>query len=324
MLSVLSRLPALLLAAAALAPAAAQAQADFPQRPVTIVVPFPPGGSMDALARIVGQKLSGAWGKPVVVDNRAGAGGMIGAQRVKSAPADGHTLLLTNSALVQNVVGANAANAPYDPVADFAPVMHMTLAPVVYVVNPRLAARNLEEYVALVKREKGRHSFGSGGVNQTLHLMGAVFNEAAGLDMAHVAFKGDAALANDIIAGHISSGFVTIATAGPHIAAGTVRALAVAGPRSPLLPDVPSFRELGYTQLDIVGWFGMFAPAGTPQAVVDRLAAEIGATLRQPDVAAKLKDMSLTPTGLGPAEFGRIVKRDLGYWDGVVKRVGEK
>ncbi|MGE4240571.1 Bug family tripartite tricarboxylate transporter substrate binding protein [Ramlibacter sp.] len=312
---------AVLLGAALLPGAFAQA---YPDRPVTIVVPFPPGGSMDALARIAGQKLSATWGKPVVVDNRAGAGGMIGAQRVKGSPADGYTLLLTNSALIQNVVGAGAANAPYDPIKDFQPVMHMTLAPVVYAINPKLPAKTLQEFVALVKREPKKHSFGSGGVNQTLHLMGAVFNESAGLDMAHVAFKGDAALANDIIAGHISSGFVTIATAGPQIAAGNLRPLAVAGPRSPLLPDVPSFRELGFTQLDVVGWFGMFAPAGTPRAVVDKLAADIGAVLKQPDVATKLKEMALTPTGLEPAEFGRIVQRDLGYWDTVVKKVGEK
>jgi tripartite-type tricarboxylate transporter receptor subunit TctC len=320
--SLLPRLAAALVAAAAVLPGAfAQA---FPQKPVTIVVPFPPGGSMDALGRVAAQKLSAMWGQPVVVDNRAGAGGMIGAQRVKGSPADGHTLLLTNSALIQNVVGAGAVNPPYDPIKDFEPVMHMTLAPVVYVIHPKLSARNLQEYVALVKREPKKHSFGSGGANQTLHLMGAVFNDAAGLDMAHVAFKGDAALVNDVIAGHVSGGFATIATAGPHIAAGTLRALAVAGPRSPLLPDVPSFKELGFSQLDVVGWFGMFAPAGTPRPVIDKVSTDIAAVLKMPDVAQKLKDMSLTPTGLPAAEFGRIVQRDLGYWDGVVKKVGEK
>jgi tripartite-type tricarboxylate transporter receptor subunit TctC len=317
------RTSAVLLLAAGLG-SGALAQPGFPSKPVTIVVPFPAGGSMDALARIAGQKLSAEWGQPVLVDNRAGAGGMIGAQRVKSSPPDGHTLLLTNSALIQNVVGAGAATAPYDPVKDFEPVMHMTLAPVVFVVNPRLPVQNLQAFIALVKSEPKKHSFGSGGVNQTLHLMGATFNDAAGLDMAHVAFKGDAGLVNDIVAGHVSAGFATIATAGPHIAAGTLRALAVAGPRSPLLPNVPNFRELGFQSLDVVGWFGMFAPAGTPKVTVDKLAADIANVLKAPDVTSKLKEMSLTPTGLGPAEFGGIVKRDLGYWDEVVKKVGEK
>ncbi len=317
------RLVAMLIASAASLPGA-QAQESFPQRAVTIVVPFAPGGSMDALGRVVGEKLAKAWGQPVLIDNRAGAGGLIGAQRVKTSPTDGYTLLLTNSALVQSAVSATGAPPPYDPIQDFAPVMHMTLAPVVFSINPQVPAKTLAEFTELVKREPRKHSFGSGGVNQTLHLLGATFNDAAGLDMAHITFRGDAALVNGIMGGHISSGFATIATAGPQIAAGTVRALAVAGPRSPLLPDVPSFRELGYTQLDVVGWFGMFAPAGTPKPLVEKIAADIGAVLKMPDVAERLTHMALTPTGLGPAEFGRIVKRDLGYWDAVVKKVGEK
>lgn len=321
MLSFLSRLGLALVAAALATNAVAQA---FPHKPVTIVVPFPAGGSMDALARMTGQKLSEAWGQPVVVENRAGAGGMVGALRVKSLAPDGHALLLTNSALIQNVVGPLAATAPYAPVKDFAPVLHMVHAPVVYVASARLAPTNLQDFVALVQREKGRHAFGSGGVNQTLHLLGATFNQAAGLDMVHVPHKGEAPLVSDLIGGHVSSSFTTIAAAGPHIASGAVRALAVAGPRSPLLPEVPSFRDLGYAQLDVVGWFGMFAPAGTPPPVVDRIATDITAVLQMPDVQARLREMALTPTALGPAEFGRIVQRDLGYWDGVVRAVGER
>jgi len=322
-----NRLAALSLSIAScvLAAPAAHAQAtDFPQRPVTIVVPFAPGGSMDALGRIVSAKLSPAWGRPVVVENRPGAGGLVGAQRVKSALADGHTLLLTNSALIQTVVPSLNPNPQYDPIKDFVPVAHMTLAPVVYAINPKLPAKTLQEYIALVKKEPRKHSFGSGGPNQTLHLLGAVLNQAAGMEMVHVPFKGDSPLVTDIVAGTISGGFATIATARPQITAGTLRALAVAGPRSTLLPDVPSFRELGFTDLDVVGWFGMFAPAGTPRAIVDKVYADILAVLKMPDVESRLTEMSLTPTGLPPAEFGRIVQRDLGYWDAVVKRVGEK
>ncbi len=320
----LVRLVAALLAAAAAAPIAL-AQPAFPSRPVTIVVPFPAGGSLDALARISAEKLSAMWGQPVLVDNRSGAGGLVGAQRVKTAPSDGYTLLFTNSALVQNVAGAAAAvHASYDPIKDFKPVIQMTDAVAVFIVNPKLPAKNLQEFVALVKSEPRKHSYGSAGVNQTLHLLGAIFNEAAGLDMVHVPQKGDGPLLNDIVGGQVSGGFATIAAAAPHIAAGTVRALGVAGPRSPLLPDVPSFKEMGFPQLDVVGWFGMFAPAGTPKPVVDRLAVDISKLLKMPDVAARLRAMSLTATDLPSAEFGAVVQRDLAYWDTVVRKVGEK
>ncbi|MEY2619682.1 MAG: hypothetical protein RL522_2684 [Pseudomonadota bacterium] len=321
MLGLFARVCALVMAAAWAPAAVAQT---FPARAVTIVVPFPAGGSMDALARLSAEKLTAMWAQPVVVENRAGAGGLLGAQRVKGAAPDGYTLLLTNSALIQNVVGAAAANPPYDPLKDFEPVLHMTHAPVVFVINPRLSARTLPEFVALVKREPKKHSYGSGGVNQTLHLLGATFNEAAGLDMAHVPQKGDGPLLNDIVAGHVSGGFATIATAGPHIAAGTVRALGVVGPRSPLLPEVSTFREMGYPQLDVVGWFGLFAPAGIAKAVADRIATDATNVLRMPEVSAKLRGMSLTPTGLGSAEFAATIRRDLAYWDTVVRKVGEK
>jgi tripartite-type tricarboxylate transporter receptor subunit TctC len=264
------------------------------------------------------------WGQPVLIDNRAGAGGLGGAQRVKNAPADGYTLLLTNLALVQNVVGAAAANAPYDPINDFKPVIQMTNAVAVFVVSPKLRVKNLQEFIALVKREPKMHAYGSAGVNQTLHLLGATFNEAAGLDMVHVPSKGDGPLLTDIVGGHVSGGFVTIAAAAPQIAAGNLRPLGVAGPRSPLLPDVPSFKEMGYPQVSAVGWFGLFAPAGTSNAVVDKIAADVGTLLKAPDVKAKLRTMSLTPTGLPSGEFGAAVKEDLDYWGAVMRNVGQK
>jgi len=287
-------------------------------------VPFPPGGGTDILSRLVAAKLTEARKQQVIVDNRTGAGTTIGNEIVARSIPDGYTLLLTGGSVIQNVVGAGAVNPPYDPEKDFEPVLHMTHAPVVFIVNPRLPAKNLQEFVALVKREPGKHAYGSGGVNQTLHLLGATFNEAAGLDMAHVPQKGDGPLLNDIVGGHVSGGFATIATAGPHIAAGTVRALGVVGPRSPLLPDVPSFKEMGYPQLDVVGWFGMFAPATRFPYPFRITIADNASTDATPEVAARLRGMSLTPTGLPPAEFGAVVKRDLGYWDSVVRKVGEK
>jgi tripartite-type tricarboxylate transporter receptor subunit TctC len=200
----------------------------------------------------------------------------------------------------------------------------MTDAVAVFVVNPKVHANNLQEFIALVKREPKHHSYGSAGVNQTLHLLGATFNEAAGLDMVHVPAKGEGPMLTDIVGGHVSGGFATIASARPQIAAGAVRALAVAGPRSALLPGVPSFMELGFPQLNVVGWFAVFAPAGTPQAVVDKLATDLGKVLQMPDVIARLHSMALTPSGLPSTRFAAVVKHDLAYWDKVVRSVGGK
>ena len=313
------------LAGAALAGALpASAQSPYPSGPITLIVAFPAGGSTDAVARLVGSKLSQAWKQNVIVENRSGAGGLIGAQRVMSAEPDGYTLLVTNSALVQSALSAPGGKAPYDPVNDFAPVTQLNHAPVVFSINPDLPAKTLAEFVALVKREPGKHSFGSGGIGQTLHLQGALLNMKTGLDMAHVPFKGDAALVSDVMAGHVSSGFATIATARAQIQAGKLRPLAVAGPRSPLLPDVPSMGELGYDGFDAVGWFGMLAPVKTPPPIVDKLADEIARILKMPDVQERLNSLALSPTGGGPAEFKRIIARDYAYWDGVMKAVGTK
>lgn len=299
----------------------AAAQPAYPSQPITIVVPFPAGGSTDAVARLVGQKLSEAWGQSVVVDNRGGAAGLIGAQRVLGAAPDGHTLLVTNTALIQSVLSA-PGKPPYDPLKDFAPVTQINHAPTVFIVNNALPVKTLAEFVALVKSQPGKHSYGSGGTGQTLHLIGELLNRAAGMDMTHVPFKGDAAILNDVMAGHVSSGFVTIATGRAHIEAGRVRALAVAGPKSALLPEVPSLRELGYTQFDAVGWFGMFAPGGTPRPIVDKIAAEVARIVKLPDVAKRLNELSLSPTGGGPEEFARIMQRDYDYWGGVMKDLG--
>lgn len=295
----------------------------YPERSVTLVVPFLAGGSMDALARITARQLSQIWKQPVTVQNVPGGGGLTGALRVKDGPADGYTLLMTNSALVQNAIAA-AGPPPYDPVDDFVPIVHMTQAPVVYVINPGLEAQTLKEFVDLMRKDRGAHSFASSGANQTLHLLGALFNLGVGVDMAHIAFDGEAAVVENIMNGTASAGFATISTAGPLIADGKLRALGVAGPRSPALPNVPGFEEIGLPQLGVVDWFGLFAPAGTPTAVVERVAADVTKILQAPEIEQRLLSMSLPPTGLGPQEFARIVKRDVKYWNQVIKQVGEK
>jgi tripartite-type tricarboxylate transporter receptor subunit TctC len=312
----------LLLVALAAGPGAfawpARAQSDYPSRPIRIVVPFPPGGATDVVARLVGDKLSRSLGQPVLVENRAGAGGQLGTEQVARATPDGYTLLVTNTGLVQNAL--LSAKPSYDPVRDFRPVAQINLAPAVFSINPDLPAKSLPAFIALVKREPGKHSFGSAGVAQTLHLFGEMLNRSAALDMAHVPFQGEALEVNAIMAGHVSGGFATVASSRAAIQAGKLRALAMTGPnRSPLLPDVPSFRELGFAGFDPIGWYGMLAPAGTPPAIVEKLALEVGNALKMPDVSARLNDLALTPTGTTPEEFGRIIRSTLADWSRIMK-----
>jgi tripartite-type tricarboxylate transporter receptor subunit TctC len=298
-----------------------RAQADYPSKPIRIVVPFPAGGATDVVARLIADKMSKAFGQPVVVENKAGAGGQIGAEQVVRAAPDGYTVLVTNTGLVQNAL--LSLKPGYDPVRDFQPVTQINHAPAVFSINPDLAAKTLPEFIALVKREPGKHSFGSAGIAQTLHLFGELLNRTAGLDLAHVPFQGEALEVNAMMAGHVSGGFATVASSRASIQAGKLRALAMTGPnRSPLLPDVPSFRELGYNNFDAIGWYGMLAPAGTPKPIVDRLAREVNNAIRMPDVAARLNDLALTPTGTTPDEFAKIIRSTQADWARIMKEAG--
>ncbi|MGE4240783.1 Bug family tripartite tricarboxylate transporter substrate binding protein [Ramlibacter sp.] len=306
---------------AGLVPAAALAQSDYPTKPIRIVVPFPAGGATDIVARLVGEKMSKEFGQAVVVENRGGAGGQVGAEAVQRAANDGYTLLVTNTGFLQAPL--LATKPIYDPVKDFEAVSQLNLAPNSFVINPALPANNLQEFIALVKREPKKHSFGSGGIAQTLHLFGEMLNKAAGLDMVHAPFQGEVLAVNAILAGQVSCSFITVASSQAQIKAGKLRALGVTGPtRTSLLPDVPTFKEQGYPQFDAVGWYGMLAPAGTPKAIVDKLSRAAAAAIRQPDVSSRLNDLALTPVGSTADEHAAAIRRGLVEWKSIMTVTG--
>jgi len=313
---------AVLLAAAAAPLSALAQQPGFqPNRTVRIVVPFGAGGATDILARTLADRLTRALGQPVVVENRAGASGIIGIGEVARAPADGHTLLVTNTALLQTPIVNPKAG--YE-VSSFTPVAQLSLSPLVFSVNPKLTAKDMKEFIALAKAQPGQLAYGSAGAGQTLHLMGEVLNRAAGLKMNHVPYKGEAPFINDLLAGHVQAGFSSVAVARQHIRSGTLRPLAVVAPsRLAIMPNVPTIKEAGLDGFDVMSWFGLFAPAGTPQAIVDALHREVMVVLKVPEVVARLDDLALTPvTDVSQAEFARTVTSDYATWRRVIRDAG--
>jgi tripartite-type tricarboxylate transporter receptor subunit TctC len=305
--------------------ASAHAQAAFrPTKPVRIVVPFGAGGSTDILARAVAEKLRRSMGQPFGVENRAGASGVIGIGEVSRAAPDGHTLLVTNTALLQTHILNPGVG--YDPIKSFAPVAQLSLSPLVFLVQGKMATRSLSEFVAAAKDKPTAYTFGSAGAGQTLHLLGETLNRTAGLKLNHVPYKGEAPFINDLIGGHVSSGFASIAVARQHIDSGALRPLAVVGPvRSALLPNVPTFKESGLSGFELMSWFGLFAPAGTPAAVVQALHREVEMALSQADVKERLTGLALSPvSGVSPADFQRIVAEDYEAWRKVIESAGVK
>lgn len=258
---------------ATLAPphASAQAATEFPNRPVTLVVPFPPGGASDIFARILGQKLSAQLGQPFVVENRAGATGLIGTQYVARAKPDGYTVLVSsNSSHV--IAPLLKTKAPFDSVNDFEPIVMLGRYPFALDVNPNVPAKNVHELIALAKKSPGKLNFGSIGEGSGTHLVAEMFKQRTGIEITHIPYKGTAALGNALVAGEIDIQFDSVGAAKPLVDSGRVRALAVTGSkRSPLLPNVPSLAEEGIDKVDATIWIGAFAPKGTPKDVVDKL-----------------------------------------------------
>ena len=307
-----------LLLVLALAPALAQS---FPTRPVRIVVPQTPGGASDALARIVGQKLQERWGQPVVIDNRAGAGGNIGMDAVAKSPADGHVLLMS-------YVGSHAINSsiykklPFDPEADFTAVATLANVPFVAVVNPSVPVNSMKELVAYAAVHP-EVSFGSAGNGSVNHLLGEMFNGAAQTRLKHIPYKGAAPALNDLIAGQIQLVFTSLPSVAGHIKAGTLRALAVTSARrSTAFRDIPTMAEAGFPALGINAWFAIFAPGGTPPAVVRQLNADINAVLQDKDVAEKIAAQGAEVSTGTPQELAAQLHGDIRKWAAVVKQSG--
>jgi tripartite-type tricarboxylate transporter receptor subunit TctC len=310
-------IPGVALAMAAALGAMAQ---DFPSRPVKIVVPQTPGGASDALARIVGQKLSEKWQQPVVVENRPGAGGNVGMEFVAQAPADGYTLLMS-------YVGSHAINAalykklPFDPERDFAPVATLATLPFVLVARPDAPFKTVRELADQGRRQA--LTFGSAGNGSVNHLLGVMFNAATGSKLEHIPYRGAAPAMQDLMSGQISLVFTSLPSVASAIRSGTLRGIAVtSAQRSQSFAQIPTIAEAGYKDFDVSPWFGLFAPAKTPPAIVRRMNQDIQDILKNREVVEKFQGQGADPFITQPAEFAAILKSDLAKWSEVVKASG--
>ena len=295
----------------------------YPNKPIKILIGFPPGSGGETQVRLVGQKLTEAWGQPIIVDARPGASGNIAAEMLVKSPADGYTLLYFPAALAINP--SLFPKVPYDLAKDFTPVALLGLFPLVLVENPGVPAKTVAELVALAKSKPGAINYASIGNASPPHLAGELFNQIAGVTMVHVPYKGSAPAQTDLIGGQVQVMFDTAVSAIPHVKAGRTRALAVTTKnRSRLLPDLPSLDEAGLKGYDLYGWGGIVGPAGMPAEVTAKLNAEIVKALRQPDVAEKLMTLGSEPGGMTAAEFGRFIQDEAAKWKKLVVSTGAK
>ncbi len=320
-------LQSLLLVIAALVfdqPGPARAQANYPSRPIQLVVTVPPGGAADFVARIIGAKLADALGQPVVISNRGGAGGTTAAAAVAKSDPDGYTLLL-NTIATHGIGPHLYPSLPYDPVKDFSPIILLTKLPLIMTVNASLPAQSVKEVIALAKARPGELSFASAGSGGAPHLAGELFKSLTGTELLHVPYRGSGPAVIDLVAGRIAMMFDATPSLLPFITAGKLRPLAAASPqRHRLLPDVPSFAELGYAGMDIALWYGVVAPAGTPQPIVQRLNAALAKILNIPDIRRSLTDQGADVQGGTPDEYGAFMREESSRWSAVVKRAGIK
>jgi len=297
----------------------------YPGKPIRFVVPFPPGGPLDIMARAIGQKLTESWSQPVVVDNRPGAGGSLGAELVAKAPGDGYTLLM--GAVSTHAINPHLyARIGYDPFKDFVPVALVAEVPNVLVVNPTVPATSVQELVALAKAKPGYLNFGSGSTGSTGHLAGELFKSLAGVDMVHIPYKGGAPAMQDLLGGQVQLMFDNLANSLPQVKAGKLRALAVTtSSRSPAMPDLPTVNEAGVKGFDLSTWFGVFVPAGTPPEIVTKLNAGIVAALDSKELRERLAAMGTMPPGNNtPAAFAAFMRAENAKYAKVVKESGAK
>jgi tripartite-type tricarboxylate transporter receptor subunit TctC len=305
------------LLAAMLAGCAAAAES-YPVRAVRLIAPFPPGGVADILARVLGQHLTASLGQPVVIENRPGAGGTIGAELVAKAPGDGYTLLLGSVAMLSIAPSVYPALG-YDPVADFVPVATLAQVPVVLVIGKAVPARSVRELIALARAQPDRLTFGSSGNGAIPHLAAALFMSMTGTRLVHVPYRGTVQALNDLIAGQIAMIFDNLPSSLPQIRAGSVIALGLAtAERLPSLPDLPTIAEAGVPGFEVSGWFGVLAPVGTPTGAVARLRADIAGALGDADFRARLASQGAEPLGMTPDAFVAMIKSDREKWAAVV------
>jgi tripartite-type tricarboxylate transporter receptor subunit TctC len=296
----------------------------WPVKPIKWIVPFAPGGTTDILARTIGEKLTVALGQPVIIENKPGAGGGVGAEFTSKAPPDGYTIM--GGTISTHAINASLYKSlPYDPVKDFVPITLIARVPNMLVVNPDIPAKNVAELIALLKANPGKYSFASSGNGTSQHLSGELFKSIAGVDMQHIPYKGSPPALQDVVGGQVAMTFDNITTAWPLAKGGKLRALAVTtAKRSAVAPDVPTLSESGLAGYEVGSWQGVFAPAGTPPAIVKRLNAEIVKIINMPDVKEKLIGLGAEPVGNTSEEFAALVKTEVVKWAEVVKKSGAK
>lgn len=294
---------------------------DWPDKPVTVIVPFAAGGNTDGIARMTAQHLSDAFGKQFVVENRPGAGGAIAADIVAKAKPDGYTLFLTALPVMAIVPVINKVR--YDSLKDFTPISNVATNAFVLVVNKDLPVKTLAEFVDYVKARQGKLSYGSAGIGSLNHLSMALFLKRAGLEMTHVPYKGNAPALSDVVAGHIPAMFSNLSDALPQAQGGTVRMLAVSSKaRSPQAPQVPTVAESGYAGFNVLTWNGLMGPADLPQAIVDKIAKEMGGAVKNPTFAQRLDKFGVEPLGNTPAEYKSMLAEDMDDWAKALKLAG--
>ena len=315
-----ARLFALLLLACG---AAAAQEGAWPTRTVQVVVPYTPGTGADILSRILGPMLAERWKVGVITDNRPGATGNIGTEHVAKSPADGYTLLCTATSFGTNP--ALRKSLPFDPVKSFEPVALLATSAVSLIVSPQVPAKSVREFIDLAKKQPGKLYYASPGSGGPQHLTMELFKQEAHIDLVHVPYKGSGGAIADLVAGHVQAMVIALQTAAPYVQSGKLRMLAVmSAERSPAFPDVPTMKELGMGELVVETWYGVFAPAGTPEAIVAKVNADLDVLLKRPDVRTLLAKQGMAAADGTPERFGELVRKELVRWSRVVKEAGIK
>ena len=302
-------------------PASAQT---YPARAVRMIVPFPPGGPNDILSRVVSQKMSESMGQQVVVDNRGGAGGIIGTEAAAKAAPDGYTLLLSGTAAL-SINPSLHARLPYDPVKDFTPISLLATAPSILIVHPTLPVKTVKEFIALAKRKPGQLNYASAGIGTPPHLAGELFKTMAGIDITHVPYKGGGPALTDLLAGQVELYFSGISSAIPLVKEGRVKAIAVtSAKRSSIMPEMPTIAESGLPGYEVGNWYAILGPAGLPREIVSRVNAEIVKALKSPETHKRVLELGADPVGSSPEQLASHMKAEIAKWAKVIKAAGIK
>ena len=310
-----------LLLAATMSPAAAQS---YPNALVRLIVPFPPGGGTDVLARLLSTNLQVLWGQTVVLENRPGAAGLIGTKQVEAAPPDGYTLLMASTGAILALAGGGQSGT-FDVTSELAPISLVSAPPYIVVVNPSVPAKTAAELIAFAKKNPGKLGYGSSGVGSASHLSGALFAQQSGINMLHVPYRGTGPAVTDLLGGRIDAMFSPALTVTPHISAGTLRVIGTTGAtRSALFPNFPTIAETGLPGYSSVGWFGLFAPAATPREIVAKISADVGKVLLTADAKQKLAEQGAEPAPNSPQAFAQFVNADINKWLALAKSAGIK